>query len=100
MPDSELEDLRSRLENTRWPDELPGTGWDYGVPLDYVHELVDYWRTGYDWRAQEARLNTYEQHLTSIDGQRLHFLHVRSPEPDAFPLLLIHGLAGFHRRVR
>ena len=61
------------------------------MPLDYARELVDYWRVGYDWRGQEARLNSYEQHLTRVDGQRLHFLHVRSPEADAFPLLLIHG---------
>jgi epoxide hydrolase len=94
VPESELEDLRSRLEHTRRPDELPGTGWDYGVPLDYVRDLVDYWRTAYDWRAQEATLNQRDQYLTTIDGQRLHFLHVRSPEPDALPLLMIHGWPG------
>lgn len=94
VPDLELEDLRLRLEQTRWPDELPGTGWDYGVPLDYVRELVDYWRSGYDWRAQEAGLNAFEQGRTSIDGQQLHFLHVRSPETNALPLLMIHGWPG------
>jgi epoxide hydrolase len=94
VPEAELEDLRSRLEHTRWPDELPGTGWDYGVPLDYVRELVDYWRTGYNWREQEARLNAFEQHRTTIDGQRLHFLHVRSPEAGALPLVMIHGWPG------
>jgi pimeloyl-ACP methyl ester carboxylesterase len=94
FPETELEDLRSRLEHTRWPDELPGTGWDYGVPLDYVRELVDYWRTGYNWREQEARLNAFEQQRTTIDGQRLHFLHVRSPEASALPLVMIHGWPG------
>ncbi len=94
VPEAELEDLRSRLEHTRWPDELPGTGWDYGVPLDYVRELVDHWRTGYNWREQEARLNAFEQHRTTIDGQRLHFLHVRSPEASALPLVMIHGWPG------
>ena len=83
-----------RLARTRWPDELPGVGWDYGVPLDYVKELAEHWRTGYDWRAWEARLNEYPQFTTTIDGQNIHFLHVRSPEPDALPLILTHGWPG------
>jgi epoxide hydrolase len=94
VPEAELEDLRSRLEHTRWPDQLPATGWDYGVPLEPVVDLVDYWRSGYDWRAHEARLNTFEQHRTMIDGQQFHFLRVRSPEPQALPLLMIHGWPG------
>ena len=64
------------------------------MPLDYVKELADYWRTGYDWRAWEARLNEYPQFTTTIDGQNVHFLHVRSPEPDALPLILTHGWPG------
>src|ERR1700726_149636 len=91
IPEAELEDLRLRLDQTRWPDELPGTGWDYGVPLDYVRELAGHWRSGYDWRAEEARLNAFPQYRTTIDGQQFHFLHVRSPEPEALPLLMIHG---------
>jgi hypothetical protein len=67
VPEAELDDLRLRLERTRWPDELPGTGWDYGIPLRYVRDLVDYWRTDYDWRAQESRLNSFEQYRTVID---------------------------------
>lgn len=94
LPESDLEDLRVRLERTRWPDELPDTGWDYGVPQAYLRELVDYWRSSYDWRAVEARLNAIPQFMTQIDGQHLHFLHVRSPEPDALPLLLLHGWPG------
>ena len=94
LPESELDDLRARLERTRWPDELPGTGWDYGVPQAYLRALAGYWRSGYDWRAEEARLNVHPQYVTRIDGQRLHFLHVRSTEPDALPLLLIHGWPG------
>lgn len=94
VPQAELDDLRLRLERTRWPDELPGTGWDYGVPQSYARELVDFWRTGYDWRAEEARLNAIPQFLTTIDGQRVHFLHLRSPEPGALPLLLLHGWPG------
>jgi epoxide hydrolase len=91
---ADLDDLNDRLARTRWPDELPDVGWDYGVPLAYVRELADYWRDGYDWRAWEAKLNELPQFTTEIDGQTIHFLHVRSPEPDAFPLILTHGWPG------
>jgi pimeloyl-ACP methyl ester carboxylesterase len=94
IPQAALDDLRGRLARTHWADELPGVGWNYGVPLNYVRRLADYWRTGYDWRAWEARLNTYPQFTTEIDGQNIHFLHVRSPEPGAFPLILTHGWPG------
>jgi pimeloyl-ACP methyl ester carboxylesterase len=94
VPQAELDDLRDRLSGTRWPDELPGAGWTLGVPLDYLRELAEYWRTAYDWRAQEARLNEFPQFTTEIDGQRIHLLHVRSPEPGALPLVLTHGWPG------
>jgi epoxide hydrolase len=94
VPQSELDELQARLKQTRWPDELPGVGWSYGVPLDYVKGLVGYWRNGYDWRKWEARLNQYPQFTTTIDGQNIYFLHVRSPEPDALPLILTHGWPG------
>jgi epoxide hydrolase len=94
IPQAQLDDLKARLANTRWPRELPGVGWSRGVPVGYLREVAEYWRTGYDWRAHEAALNRYPQHLTTIDGQELHFLHVRSPEPDATPLLLLHGWPG------
>jgi epoxide hydrolase len=94
IPDAALDDLRDRLARTRWPDELPGAGWAYGVPLGYIKELAEYWHTGYDWRAEEARLNQFPQFLTSIDGARVHFLHVRSPEPQALPLVITHGWPG------
>ena len=94
VPESDLEDLRNRLARTRWPDELPGVGWSYGVPLGYVKDMVEYWATGYDWRAQEARLNELPQFSTSIDGTNVHFIHVRSPEPNALPLILTHGWPG------
>jgi pimeloyl-ACP methyl ester carboxylesterase len=94
IPEADLADLRDRLGRTRWPDELPGVGWDYGVALDYVKRLAEYWRTSYDWRAWEAKLNQYPQFTTEIDGQNIHFLHVRSPEPDATPLILTHGWPG------
>ncbi|HEY7668419.1 MAG TPA: epoxide hydrolase [Actinomycetota bacterium] len=94
VPQADLDDLRDRLARTRWPDELPGVGDSYGVPLAYVQRLAETWRTGYDWRPWEARLNTYPQFTTTIDGQNVHALHVRSPEPDAFPLILTHGWPG------
>jgi epoxide hydrolase len=87
----DLDDLQTRLARVRWPDELPGVEWSYGVPSEYVRELVDRWRTSFDWRAHEARLNAHPQFTTAIDGQQVHFLHVRSPEPDALPLICTHG---------
>ena len=94
IPQADLDDLRQRLGRARWPDEQPGAGWSYGVPLGYLKELAGYWRTGYDWRAQEARLNAVPQFTTTIDGQNIHFMHVRSPEPGALPLILTHGWPG------
>lgn len=94
VPQADLDDLQVRLAHTRWPDALPGVGWDYGVSLEYVQNLADYWRTGYDWRKYEAKLNEYPQFTTTIDGQTIHFLHVRSPEADATPLILTHGWPG------
>jgi pimeloyl-ACP methyl ester carboxylesterase len=91
IPDADLDDLRARLERTRWPQALPGVGWERGVPVDYLRGLADYWANGFDWRAQERRLNAIPQFTTTIDGQQIHFLHVRSPEPDALPLVMTHG---------
>lgn len=94
VDDDVLDDLRRRLAWTRFPDQIDGTGWEYGIPVDYVRELVEYWRDGYDWRAQEARLNQLAHFRTSIDGETIHFVHARAPRPDAFPLLLMHGWPG------
>ena len=94
IPQADLDDLRDRLARTRWPDELPGVGWTRGVPLGYLKELAWYWADGYDWPKQEARLNEFPQFTTTIDGQNIHFLHVRSPEPDALPLIMTHGWPG------
>ncbi|MGH2350441.1 MAG: epoxide hydrolase family protein, partial [Chloroflexota bacterium] len=91
IPPAALDDLHYRLARTRWPGELPGVGWSRGVPLAYLQELAEYWRTSYDWRKHEARLNAFPQFTTTIDGQTIHFLHVRSPEPAALPLILTHG---------
>jgi len=94
VDDSVLEDLRSRLARTRFPDQIEGTGWEFGIPMRYLRELVDYWRDKYDWRAQEARLNELPHFRTPIDDQPIHFVHARSRHADAFPLLLMHGWPG------
>jgi pimeloyl-ACP methyl ester carboxylesterase len=94
IAEADLEDLSQRLAHTRWPDELPGVGWSRGVPLDYLKELAEYWRTSYDWRKHEARLNGFPQYTTEIDGQSVHFVHARSPDPDALPLVMTHGWPG------
>jgi len=94
VPEADLVDLRDRLARTRFPAPLPGDDWDTGVPVSYLRELVRYWRDEYDWRAAEAAINAWPQFTTEIDGTRIHFLHVRSPEPDALPLLLNHGWPG------
>jgi len=94
VPQADLDDLHDRLDRTRWPEEIPGSGWSYGVPVDYLRELAGHWRHRYDWRAAEARLNAWPQFTTEIDGARVHFAHVRSPEPDAVPLILTHGWPG------
>ncbi|SDT63792.1 epoxide hydrolase family protein [Jiangella sp. DSM 45060] len=91
ISDADLAGLRDRLARTRWPVEVAGTGWERGVPLPYLKELTAYWRDGFDWRAREAELNAHPQFVTTVDGQDLHFLHVRSANPDATPLLLVHG---------
>ncbi|WP_435270478.1 epoxide hydrolase family protein [Streptomyces sp. 1222.5] len=94
VPQSDLDDLYDRLDRTRWPAELPGAGWEYGVPAGYLRDLVRYWRHTYDWRAAEAELNRWPQFTTTIDGANVHFAQVRSPEPDATPLVLTHGWPG------
>ena len=104
IPDADIDDLKARLARTRYADELPAEefagklegipappGWEYGVPVAYVRELVERWRDTFDWREHEARLNDYPQFMTTIDGQDIHFVHVRSPEPNAIPLILTHG---------
>ena len=94
VPDSVLADLRERLARARMPDEPEGVGWQLGMNQAYLRQLVDYWRDEFDWRAQERRLNRLEQFKTTIDGLDIHFVHRRSAEPDAFPLILTHGWPG------
>ena len=94
VSDSDLDDLRARLERTRWPDELPGTGWDYGSNLDYIKELVDYWRTKFDWRAQEQLINSVSHFKTDVDGLGSHFIHEKGKGPHPIPLVVTHGWPG------
>lgn len=93
IPQEDLDDLHTRLARTRWP-ELPDVGWERGVPVGRLRRLADHWRTGYDWRTHETAINRFPQFLVEIDGQRIHFLHVRSSNPGATPLLLLHGWPG------
>jgi len=94
VPQDVLDDLHRRLANTRWPEPIPGAAWDYGADVAYVRELCEYWRSGYDWRKQEAALNRFPQFLAEVDGVDLHFWHVRGNGERPFPLLLVHGWPG------
>jgi len=100
VPDEDLADLRERLRRTRWPERecVVGPGntidWSQGIPLDYTRELAYYWAEGYDWRQREARLNRFDQFVTEIDGLDIHFIHQRSGNPDALPLVITHGWPG------
>jgi epoxide hydrolase len=94
IPQAELDVLAGKLDSVRWPAPLPGDDWDTGVPTKWLRSLAEYWRSGYDWRAAERELNAFPQFTTTIDGQNIHFLHVRSAEPGAMPLILTHGWPG------
>lgn len=103
VPDADLDDLLLRLARTRWPEAECVDDWTQGIPLSYTRELADYWAHEYDWRAREAALNRFDQFTTEIDGLDIHFIHQRSPHPDAFPLLITHGWPGsvveFHKVI-
>src|SRR3954470_2157558 len=90
IPQAAIDDLRQRLRQTRWPQAV-AQDWSHGQPVAFIRELADQWLNDFDWRQQEAALNRHPQFRTEIDGQTIHFLHVRSPEPHALPLLLTHG---------
>lgn len=94
VPDEDLIDLKNRLDRTRYPDVLEGAGWDYGMDIDVLREYVDYWRTAYDWRAREEKYNAFPQFTTTAAGERVHFFHVRSENPDAIPMVMLHGYMG------
>jgi microsomal epoxide hydrolase len=94
VPEVILEDLRLRLARTRLPNEVADVGWEQGTDLSYLRALIAFWEHEYNWRRVENELNQLEHGMTEVDGQRLHFVHARSPEPDALPLLLVHGWPG------
>ena len=94
VADSELDDLRRRLESARWPAELPGSGWDYGTEQGFLRSVLERWRDGYDWRATEAEINGWGSSVTTAAGQRVHLLHARSDDAEAIPLVLVHGWPG------
>ena len=94
IPQEALEDLQQRLARTRFPTPAPDDSWDFGTPVKYLQEMVAHWRDDFDWRTQEARMNQFPHFLTEIDGQTIHFIHVRSADPDATPLLLTHTYPG------
>ena len=91
VENSVLDDLHQRLADTRWPDEIPNTDWDYGSNLTYIKELVDYWRTDFDWRAQEAELNAFNHFKSEVDGLDIHFIHENGKGPNPIPLIITHG---------
>jgi pimeloyl-ACP methyl ester carboxylesterase len=98
IPQADLDDLHARLARTRWTDDVEGAGWGYGVDLAYLKELVGYWQHSYDWRTHEAALNRLPQFIATVDGVAIHFVHARSANPNATPLLLTHGWPdSFHR---
>lgn len=103
ISDEDIADLKSRLARSRLPDELSGTEWSYGTNTSYLAELLSYWQHEFDWRAQEAQLNRFDQFVTEIDGLDIHFIHQRSPHPNATPLLITHGWPGsiveFHKII-
>jgi epoxide hydrolase len=94
ISEDEISYLKLRLENARWPSAVGGDSWQYGVPLDYLRKLANYWLMEFDWRHQEERLNRLSQFTTEIDGATIHFVHVKSKEPNALPLLITHGWPG------
>ena len=94
VPQAAIDDLRSRLANTRLPDQIPGTSWEYGTERSYLEELLAHWMNEFDWRAQETRINAFDQFTTVIDDVDTHFIHQRSANPDAIPLMIVHGWPG------
>jgi microsomal epoxide hydrolase len=91
VADEVLDDLHRRLDATLWPVPLLGAGWDYGTDVDFLQDLCDYWRHGYDWRGAEAAINAWPQHLVDVDGLDIHCVHVRGVGPDPLPVVLTHG---------
>ena len=94
IPDEQINDLHTRIRNTRWPESECVDDWSQGIPLAYTKELATYWLNEYNWRTCENKLNGFDQYITSLQGLDIHFIHQRSPHEDAFPLLITHGWPG------
>jgi pimeloyl-ACP methyl ester carboxylesterase len=94
VPDADIEDLHHRLRMTRWPDQIPGSEWAYGVKTEYMRELCEYWARDYDWRHWETEINRFPQYTTEIDDHLIHFIHARSSHKNATPILISHGWPG------
>ncbi len=94
VPQPVIDDLRQRLQRTRWPEPAPVPGWQQGVPLAWLQAICQHWASGYDWPQRQALLNRHPQFITQLDGLDIHFLHLRSPHAGAMPLLLTHGWPG------
>jgi pimeloyl-ACP methyl ester carboxylesterase len=94
IPDSEIDDLRTRIKNTRWPDELQNSGWQYGASLSYMQSLADYWLHKFNWRDIEAAINSFPNYIMEIDGFEIHFLHIKSKRKNKLPLIITHGWPG------
>jgi microsomal epoxide hydrolase len=94
VPDAAIADLQRRLRNTRLPDQIDNSSWEYGTDIAYLTELIEYWQDDFDWREQETQLNQFDQFKTEIDGLAMHFIHQRSENPDAIPLMIVHGWPG------
>ena len=94
IPDSEIDDLRRRIKNSRWPDEIKNSGWKFGASLDYMQSLADYWLNKFDWRAVEKQINSYPNYIMEINGFEIHFLHIKSNNENKIPLIITHGWPG------
>ena len=103
ISDAQLQDLKQRLSNARWPEKETCDDWSQGIPLAYTRELAEYWATDYDWRRFEKKLNGWPQFVTTIDDIDIHFIHVKSPHENALPLIMSHGWPGsiveFHKII-
>ena len=103
IPEEQINDLHTRIRNTRWPDQECVEDWTQGIPLAYTKELAEYWLNEYDWRTCEAKINSFDQYTTTLQDLDIHFLHQRSPHENAFPLLITHGWPGsiveFHKII-
>ena len=94
IPQSELDDLNDRIKKVRWPDEIKNSDWKYGTSLSYIKELADYWLEEFDWRIIEKEINSFPNFIADVDGNQIHFLHIKSNKKNAIPIIITHGWPG------